>query len=142
MNLPIPFHPGDLVRLDCAPFAFRANAVILEVGDNCDCCCVQAMFRQENGNWSAGALKHSHVFPNYYTPLLSPLYCLFGIQREDLAEDEKILEEVSQFVAGSDKRGYALGMEIAYRHDSGLPDAEIRNFMKKQPSNDAPVLGR
>lgn len=142
LNLPIPFHPGDLVRLDCAPFAFRANSVILEVGSNCDCCCVRAMFRQENGNWSAGALKHSHVFPNYYTPLLSPLYRLSSIQREDLAEDEKILEEVSQFVAGSDKRGYALGMEIVYTYDSGLPDAEIRNFMKQQLSNDAPVLGR
>lgn len=143
LNLPIPFHPGDLVRLDCAPFAFRrANSVILEVGGNCDCCCVQAMFREENGNWSAGALKHSHAFPGNYRPLLSPLYRLSSIQREDLTEEEKILEEVSQFVSGSDKRGYALWMEVAYRHDSGLPDAEIRNFMKQQLSNDAPVLGR
>lgn len=131
LNLPIPFHPGDLVRLDCAPFAFRANTVILEVGDNCDCCCVQAMFQEENGSWSAGALKHSHVFPNHYTPLLSPLYRLSSIQREDLVEDEKILDEVSRFVAGSDKRGYALWMEVAYKHDSGLPEAEIRDFMAR-----------
>lgn len=131
LDLPIPFHPGDLVRLDCAPFAFRANTVILEVGDNCDCCCVQAMFREENGNWSAGALKHSHVFPNHYTPLLSPLYRLSSIRREDLAEDEKILEEVSRFVSGSDKRGYALWMEVAYKPDSGLPEAEIRDFMEQ-----------
>lgn len=141
LNLPIPFHPGDLVRLDCAPFAFRANAVILEVGDNCDCCCVQAMFREENGNWSAGALKHSHAFPGHYRPLLSPLYRLSSIQREDLAEDEKFLEEVSQFVSGSDKRGYALWMEVAYRHDSGLPEAEVRNFIKQQPSKEAPTPG-
>lgn len=131
LNLPIPFRPGDLVRLDCAPFAFRANTVLLEVGDNCDCCCVQAMFREENGNWSAGALKHGHAFPNHYTPLLSPLYRLSSIQREDLAEDEKILEEVNQFVAGSDKRGRALWMEVAYKPDSGLPEAEIRKFMER-----------
>lgn len=143
LNLPIPFHPGDLVRLDCAPFAFgRTNTVILEVGGNCGCCCVRAMFRQENGNWSEGALKHSHVFPNGYFPLLSPLYRLSRVQRENLAEDEKILEEVSQFVAGSDKRGRTLGMEIDHRHDSELPEDEIRNFMKQQLSNDAPVLGR
>lgn len=131
LNLPIPFHPGDFVRLDCAPFAFRANTVILEVGDNRDCCCVQAMFREKNGNWSAGALKHSHVFPNHYTPLLSPLYRLSSIRREDLAEDEKILEEVSRFVSGSDKRGYALWMEVAYKPASGLPEAEIRDFMER-----------
>lgn len=131
LNLPIPFHPGDLVRLDCAPFAFRANTVILEVGDNRNCCCVQAVFREENGNWSAGALKHSHVFPNHYAPLLSPLYRLSSIQREDLAEDEKILEEVSQFVTGSDERGYALWMEVAYKHDSGLLEAGIRDFMAR-----------
>lgn len=141
LNLPIPFHPGDLVRLDCAPFAFRANAVILEVGDNCDCCCVQAMFREENGNWSVGALKHSHVFPGHYRPLLSPLYRLSRIQREELAEDEKILEEISQFVSGSDKRGYALLMEVVYRHDSGLSEAEVRNFIKQQPSKEAPTPG-
>lgn len=130
LNLPIPFHPGDLVRLDCAPFAFRANAVILEVGDNCDCCCVQAMFREENRNWSAGALKHSHVFPNGYFPLLSPLYRLSRIRREELDEDEKILDDVSRFVAGNDKRGYALWMEVAYKHDSGLPEVEVRNFIE------------
>ena len=131
LNLPIPFHPGDLVRLDCAPFAFRANTVLLEVGDNCDCCCVQAMFREENGNWSAGALKHNHVFPNNYRSLLSPLYRLSSIRREDLAEDEKILEEISQFVAGSDERGRALWEEVAYKHNSGLPEAEIRKFMER-----------
>ena len=89
------------------------------------------MFREENGNWSAGALKHGHAFPNHYTPLLSPLYRLSSIQREDLAEDEKILEEVSQFVAGSDERGRALWEEVAYKHNSGLPEAEIRKFMER-----------
>lgn len=129
LNLPIPFRPGDLVRLDCAPFAFRANAVILEVGDNRDCCCIQAMFREANGNWSAGALKHGHTFPNHYTPLLSTLYRLTGIQREGLAEDEMILDEVSRFISGSGERGRALGMDIACKHDLGLPEAEIHNFL-------------
>lgn len=134
LNLPIPFRPGDLVRLDCAPFAFRANAVILEVGDNCDCCCVQAMFREANGNWSAGALKHGHTFPNYYMPLLSPLYRLATVRREDLAEDEKLLEEVSRFVSGSGERGAsleaALVAALAYGHNAGLPESEIRDFLR------------
>lgn len=128
LNLPIPFHPGDIVWIDCSPFAFRAKAVLLEVGDNRDCCGVQAMFRKENGNWSAGALKHSHVFPKYYAPQLSPLYRLSLVQ-EELTEEERILKEVSEFVAGSDQRGYALWEEIVERYDHGACESDIRSFI-------------
>lgn len=144
LNLPIPFHPGDIVRLDCVPFAFRANAVLLEVGNNSGCCSVQAMFRNENGTWSVGALKHSHVFPNFYEPLFSPLYRLSTVQ-EELANEEKILEEVSQFVAGSDKRGYALWMEFLHKNNSDkrnseLSEAEIRAFIRREMSKELVLM--
>lgn len=128
LNLPIPFRPGDIVQLDCTPFAFRANAVILEVGDNKDCCCVQVIFRIEDGTWSAGALKHGHGFSQHYTPMLSPLYRLSTV-RQELAQEEKILEEVSKFVAGSDKKGYALWAQIAFEH---ISEAKIRDFIQRE----------
>ena len=54
VNLPVPFHAGDIVTIDCRPFAPVSHAVILEVGDNCDCCCLQALYYAGNGTWDMG----------------------------------------------------------------------------------------
>lgn len=54
-NIPIPFHAGDIVTLDCRPFAPVSHVIILEIGDNRDCCCLQALYREENGTWDTGA---------------------------------------------------------------------------------------
>ena len=42
LNLPIPFQPGDIVSLDCRPFAPMKPVVLLEVDD--DCCGVQMLY--------------------------------------------------------------------------------------------------
>ena len=34
-NMPVPFHAGDIVTVDCRPFAPVRHVVILEIGDNC-----------------------------------------------------------------------------------------------------------
>lgn len=43
LNLPVPFQPGDIVVADCLPYAVPRRVLILDVGDNCDCCCVLSL---------------------------------------------------------------------------------------------------
>lgn len=83
LNLPIPFEVGDVVVLNCLPFAPVKVALLTEV-ENCDCCGVQMLYHDTDGEWKTGALKHGHGWGSYY-PLLSPLYRL---KKLELSEKE------------------------------------------------------
>lgn len=58
-NLPVPFQPGDIVTADCLPYARPRRVLILEVGDNRDCCCLQVLSIGEGGRLFTGAFKHN-----------------------------------------------------------------------------------
>ena len=73
LNLPIPFEPGDIVTVDCLPYALPRRVLIVEIGDNHDCCCVQALSIHENGRLRVGAFKHNMFFDRE-TSLVSGLY--------------------------------------------------------------------
>ncbi len=73
LKLPVPFHADDILTIDCHPSAPVSRAVILEVGDNCDCCCFQALYRNGDGTWGIGAVKHGNVLTNHHSPEISPL---------------------------------------------------------------------
>lgn len=103
LNLPVPFHAGDLVAIDCRPFAPVNHAVILEVGDNRDCCCLQALYRKSDGTWSTGAVKHGYASPNHNAGI-SPLYRLSSFHGQ-LRSEERLLEQVSRYVNGDEERG-------------------------------------
>ena len=105
-NLPVPFHAGDIVTVDCRPFVPVSYAVILEVGDNRDCCCLQALYRTGDGIWDTGAVKHGHIIPRY-AGKLSPLYRLASFHGQ-LPEEERLLEQVSRYIDGKEERGAAL----------------------------------
>lgn len=104
LNLPVPFHAGDIVTIDCRPSEPVSCAVILEVGDNRDCCCLQALYRNDDGTWNTGAVKHGRVFPLYHSPNISPLYRLASFHGQ-LSEEERLLEQVSRYVNGDEERG-------------------------------------
>ncbi len=78
LNLPVPFQPGEIVEADCLPFAKPRRVLILEVGDNQDCCCLQALFMQKKGRLNAGAFKHND-FLQY--PENSPVSGLYRAKR-------------------------------------------------------------
>jgi hypothetical protein len=112
VNLPVPFHAGDIVTIDCRPFAPVIHAVILTVGDNVDCCCLQSACRSKEGKWESGGVKHGYCFPNEFDYQLldgvtSPLYRL-STYKGELSEDEKFLGLVSQYVNGDEDRGESL----------------------------------
>lgn len=108
INLPVPFRAGDIVTIDCRPFAPVSHAIILRVGVNFDCCSVWAMYREDDGTYETGALKHGYVFPRSagFVPL-SPLYRLASY-KDELSEDKRILGEVSSYIDGSEERGEEL----------------------------------
>jgi len=129
LYLPVPFHAGDVVTVDCRPFAPVSHMVILEVGDNQDCCCLQALYRAGEGVWDTGAVKHGYIFPNY-SPDLSPLYRITAF-RGQLPEEERLLERVSRYLNGDEKRGAALFYHIfqlqggVTGEQRGVEEAEI-----------------
>lgn len=106
LNLPVPFCAGDIVCVDCRPFRPEHPAVLLEVGDNADCCCVQALCRGQNGTWTIGALKHGSLFSNGDC-FLSPLYRLEAYPKS-LPESDGLLQNIQDFIAGDETRGRIL----------------------------------
>lgn len=76
LNLPTPYHPGDILKIGGPPYASAPRYCMLtEVGD--DCCGIQCLYPDKDGRIGRGALKHGHYFPEYTDEmqLLSPLYC-------------------------------------------------------------------
>ena len=57
LSIPVPFHAGDIVETNLAPFAGKKKMIILETGYNVDCCCLQALYQNEDGLWDIGAVK-------------------------------------------------------------------------------------
>ncbi len=107
LNLPVPFEPGDIISIDCRPYANVKNAVILRIDDNHDCCSVQcASVSTFNGEIIIGALKHPHLIFEKHIGI-SPLYSA-KICKGTLRDNEKILEYISNYVNGDETKGIAL----------------------------------
>lgn len=122
LNLPVPFCAGDIVRVDCRPFQPEHPAVLLEVGDNTDCCCVQALCRGQNGTWTLGALKHGSLFSDRDC-FLSPLYRLEAYPKP-LPESDCLLQNIQDFIAGDEMHGRLLWERL--RRLDTRTDSEIR----------------
>lgn len=139
LNLPVPFRPGDIVEIDCRPFAPVIHAAILEVGDNHDCCCLQAIFPWGE-EWSMGAVKHGHLYPRHYAPVLSPLYRISAYQGP-LTEKEQLLLQVSRHLRGDDKKGRMLLTFMLKCRDKGRKDQvethEILAYMAAKENSNA-----
>ena len=133
LNLPVPFHSGDIVTIDCRPSAPVSHAVILDVGDNRDCCCLQALYRNDDGTWDIGAVKHGYVLPNHHLPKISPLYRLASFHGQ-LPEEERLLERVSWYVNGDEEHGSALWQYIFGLCDSRkkwtVTEEQILSYME------------
>ena len=112
-NLPVPFRPGEILTINCRPFAPVKHALLLEVGDNRDCCCLQALCRDEKtGCWITGAVKHSSLFSGPYVhPLYTPVYRLTRFTG-DLPLKEQLLLKVQRAMGGDEANGTYLWKKI------------------------------
>lgn len=81
LNLPVPFTVGDIVKIDCRPFAPVQQVEIAEIGDNQDFWSLLAeYFDEKEKKYKTGAVKNCSIFSNGYLPYLSPLYRIFKIK--------------------------------------------------------------
>jgi hypothetical protein len=127
-----PFHTGDVVTIDCQPYAPPFHALLLDKEDyKRDCCSLQALVRSSDGSWDANALRHGFAFPKGFDICalveLSPLYRISTVKGE-LPEDEKLLGLISQYLDGDDDRGEALWN---YVHKGVTTDVDILDYIKK-----------
>ncbi|WP_207637265.1 hypothetical protein [Eubacterium xylanophilum] len=102
----VPYKPGDLLEVKGGPFVPDQRIVIIDIGDNWDCCCVQGMYLDEDdGEIRIRAVKHGMI--RYYMKSfmeVSPLYTAdFFVG--PLKPEEAILKKVSDFLGGDEKKG-------------------------------------
>ncbi|MBQ8637032.1 MAG: hypothetical protein IJ423_03475 [Clostridia bacterium] len=127
LNLPVSFEVGDIITIDCRPFAPIKHGVIIEKGDNRGCCSVQCAWVKNNGDITVGALKHSTVFDNKTFVEVSPLYRA-EVYKGKLPENEKMLEEVAEYVKGNEEKGKALCNFITYDND-GVNYERLKGYL-------------
>lgn len=104
LNLPVPFEIGDIITIDCRPFAPVKQGVIIEKGDNWGCCSVQCAWITESGQVKMGAFKHTSVFNDKSFVRVSPLYRAEVFDGE-LPPEEQPLKEISKFVYRDEEKG-------------------------------------
>jgi hypothetical protein len=102
LNLAVPFLPGDIAKVDGFPYGPKYRMMIVSVGDNRDCCCLQGLAKNEDGKWTVGAVKHGDVGYHYY-PKISPLY---SAEKTDelFGEDEEVWSKIKEYVAGDQSK--------------------------------------
>ncbi|MBQ7645964.1 MAG: hypothetical protein IJS94_01725 [Clostridia bacterium] len=133
LNLPIPYKPGDIVEVNCLPFAPVKHVLLLTVGD--DCCGVTALFRREDGKWDTGALKHGHCWERC-RPLLSPLYRIRSNNKNILFEGEGLLLHVQKYISGDSEKGKKHWDDIIYRMNDELTENELRYLIGDKHGDD------
>lgn len=119
-NLPIPYQPGDIVTVNCLPFAPIKHVLLLEVGS--DCCGVSALLLREDGKWDTGALKHGHCWGTY-RPMLSPLYRIRSSNM--LSREELALLGVHTYIAEDAEKGRNLWDAFYRSGRDGWTDKEL-----------------
>lgn len=92
---------------DAYPFGPKEKFVMLEIGDNQDCCCLQALSRKQDGTWDVGAVKHGMIGDMIY-PRISALYTADTYIPNLVDPEDAILDKVSELVAGDEKKGSEL----------------------------------
>lgn len=103
LNVPVPFRAGDLLEFNGYPFGPKCHALILDIGDNWDCCSVQGLALDDKGLWSCGAVKHGMLSLGY-TPKISYLYTA-KLYDGELEEKERILLKIKDYIDGDSERG-------------------------------------
>lgn len=93
LNLPVPFKSGDIVTIDCRPFADKCHLLILNAENNWCCCGLRGAFADEEGKLYIDSIKHGHCFPMHYISRLSPLYRM-SLSSGSLLENENIIKQI------------------------------------------------
>ena len=120
LNLGVPFRAGDIVRIDCAPFAPPVNALVVYSGEDWDCCGVLALYYRD-GRYREGAVKHTDMWLKLFPELpLSPLYRLRKFNGK-LTGNDAVYEEISKIINGDNATGDKI-WELTYHGTIETPE--------------------
>lgn len=129
LNIPMPFKVGDILTIDCRPFAALRKVLVIEIGDNRDCCSLQGLYIDNQGEIHIGAIKHNSVFRDYECiPKISSLYKA-GISKDELLERDKPLQIISEYLNGDEEKGKYL-WEYVCKNDKFLNHKTTLKFDK------------
>ncbi len=112
LRIPVSYKSGDILIADEYPFGHTVKFVMLQIGDNVDCCCLQALSKKENGVWDIGAVKHGMIGSIGY-PRVSCLYTAKKYIPDLSLSEDAILAKVSELVAGEETKGSILWDKIS-----------------------------
>lgn len=104
LNLPVPFKSGDIITVQDMPFSKKRCGIIIDIGDNIDCCCVQVLYVSDEGFIEINALKHGRILETDLSISTSPLYSA-EIFNGDLTGNDEVLLIIQKFMA---EKQYAL----------------------------------
>lgn len=106
INIPVPYKAGDIITIDGYPFSKPKTVLVLKVGDNEDCCCLQALYMQD-GCYGVGAVKHGMVGLSENYPRISPLYGV-TISYDESASELQLIKRTQKYIEQDEARGNKL----------------------------------
>lgn len=124
LRIPVSYKSGDILIADRYPFGRKEKFVVLQIGDNRDCCCLQALCKKADGTWEVGAVKHGMIGSIGY-PRVSVLYTAKKYEPDLSDSEDTILAKVSEMVAGDEKRGTVIWDEMC----CGKNDEELMTIL-------------
>ena len=133
VNLPVPFEPGDIITADCRPFSRERRVLVMDIGDNSDCCAVQCLYLKPNGKMSVNAFKHNSFHSFEENSHISGLYRAARYHGE-LPEDEAVLGVITAAIKADSSLGIKMRDYIWYNEvydkddDNDCPGAVWEQF--------------
>ena len=130
LNIATPFRVGDIVRIDCRPFAPPVNALVLYAGPDWDCCSLLALYRDDKGRYRTGAVKHTDMWMHLRGDnMISALYRIENYDGE-LSEYDRIYKEISPLIYGDNEKGDNVWHFLSENRDFTSP-VELLEKVKK-----------
>ena len=121
LNIATPFRAGDIVRIDCRPFAPPVNALILYAGPDWDCCSLLALYRDDKGRYRTGTVKHTDMWMHLRGDnMISALYRIEAYDGE-LSEYDRIYKEISPLIYGDNEKGDKVWNYLSENRDFTSP---------------------
>lgn len=132
-SLPTPFDAGDIITLDCRPFAPLAHGLVLLPHNRTDGCKPYVLARNHGerpssgrGPWRSLSLGNGaglHIsIPGYSTLYRAETY------DSELPEEERVLKDVQRWLGGDRAKAKMLD-DALMEADDGMSDDDLMAFM-------------
>ena len=102
------------------------RTLIVDTGDNWDCCCLQGVARRSDGKWIGGAIKHGEITYERFRQI-APLYRI-RLCEEELQGKERLLYGLRDHLKGGDEDYWNIVMRYS-GDDNPMTDQEIEKML-------------